>query len=118
MVSGNNSIGIQISNGANFNVVSGNLIGTDKDGTRVLLQLNSTTGLPTGISINDSSTNTIGGSTTSASNLIAGFGLAVNISGTNASSNAIEGNRIGINQRWDCPDQRGRDRYLHRRRGL
>ncbi len=99
VISGNTSIGIQISNTlASGNTVLGNLIGTDKDGTRVLLVPNSTTGLPVGILINDSPANTIGGTTAGAGNVIAGFGVAVNVSSFNASGNAIQGNRIGIDQ--------------------
>ena len=47
VISGNTSIGIQISNTlATQNTVLGNLIGTDKDGTRVLLKPNSSICFP------------------------------------------------------------------------
>ena len=99
VISGNTSIGIQISNSlARGNTVMGNLIGTDKDGTRVLSFPNASSGLPVGILINDSPANMIGGTMTGAGNVISGFGVAVNISSYNASGNAIEGNQIGTAQ--------------------
>ena len=102
VISGNTSIGIQISNSlATDNSVLGNLIGTDKDGTRVVPSPGAMPGFPVGILINDSPANMIGGTTAGAGNVISGFGVAVNISSFNASGNAIEGNRIGTTQNGD-----------------
>jgi titin len=99
IISGNTSIGIQISNVlARDNTVLGNLIGTDRAGARVLLSPNATTGFPVGILINDSPSNLIGGTMAGAGNVISGFGVAVNISAFNASGNAIQGNLIGTAQ--------------------
>ena len=61
VISGNTSIGIQISNSlATGNTVLGNLIGIDKDGTQVVLKPTPDL-LPVGILINDSPGNQIGG---------------------------------------------------------
>ena len=99
VISGNTSIGIQISNSlATDNTVLGNLIGTDKDGTRVVPSPGATPGFPVGILINDSPANMIGGTTAGAGNVISGFGVAVNISAFNATANAIQGNLIGSAQ--------------------
>jgi titin len=103
LISGNNSIGIQISNSlATNNLVEGNRIGTNADGTAVLVPPNLTTtgytGYPIGILINDSPRNQIGGTMAGACNVISGFCVAVNISSYNASGNAIQGNRIGTAQ--------------------
>ncbi len=96
VISGNTSIGIQIANSlASGNLVMGNLIGIDKDGTHVLTHPDATSGFPVGILINDSPGNVIGGTMTGAGNVISGFGVAVNISSFNASGNAIERNQIG-----------------------
>jgi titin len=96
LISGNTSIGIQISSSlARGNTVLGNLIGTDKDGSTLLASADTTSGLPVGILINDSPANLIGGTMAGARNVISGFGVAVNISSFNASGNAIQGNLIG-----------------------
>ena len=99
MISGNSSIGIEIYNSvATSNLVEGNLIGTNEDGTRALLEPNPTTGFPIGVFINDSPANTIGGTMSGAGNVFAGFGVGVNVAADGATGNAIEGNRIGTDR--------------------
>jgi len=95
VISGNNSIGIQISNSlAIGNTVLGNLIGTNEDGTQALLKP-LPNGFPIGVFINDSPGNHIGGTMAGAGNVISGFGVGVYIAGLSASSNAIQKNLIG-----------------------
>ncbi|MGP0065610.1 MAG: beta strand repeat-containing protein [Isosphaeraceae bacterium] len=102
VISGNTSIDIEISNSsATANVVQGNLIGTDEQGTRELVQPDLTTGSPIGLLIGDSSANRIGGTTNAASNVIAGCAVAVEVTGFNATDNAIQGNRIGADSHGD-----------------
>ena len=81
VISGNNTIGIQISNtSATANLVEGNLIGTNKAGSTAFLTPNVNTGFPIGIIINDSSANIIGGTMPGEGNVIAGFDVGINIS--------------------------------------
>ncbi|HKI19060.1 MAG TPA: hypothetical protein VKA15_14325, partial [Isosphaeraceae bacterium] len=90
------SIGIQISNSlARNNKVLGNLIGTNKEGDKLVNVPDLATGFPVAVFINDSPGNQIGGTTAGAGNVISGFGVAVYISGFNASGNAIQKNLIG-----------------------
>jgi parallel beta-helix repeat protein len=96
IISGNGSIGIQISNSTSTgNVVRGNKIGTDAAVTTALTSPDPTTGLPIGILIDDSPANTIGGTSLLAANVIAGFGVGIDISGFDAHSNLMVNNRIG-----------------------
>ncbi len=111
VISGNFSTGIEISNSsASGNQVLGNDIGTNKEGTGLVPPApNSATGLPVGVLINDAPTNAIGGPTgfpgTGAGNVIAGFGVAIVISGSNASGNAIQGNLIGTDHNGNVLSQ-------------
>ncbi len=90
VISGNGT-GIQIRTGATGNVVQGNLIGTNVNGTGSI-----SNGL--GISLNDNVTgNTIGGTAAGAGNVISGnTGTAISLT-INANGNTIAGNRIGTN---------------------
>ncbi|AGA30390.1 beta strand repeat-containing protein [Singulisphaera acidiphila] len=107
LISGNASVGIQIFNDATVfngqpmfnppgiasgNVIQGNFIGTNAQGTDRL-------GNAQGIFINDASGNLIGGSTPGAGNVVAGNrSIGVQILGDNATSNALLGNFIGTNR--------------------
>jgi uncharacterized repeat protein (TIGR01451 family)/CSLREA domain-containing protein len=73
------------------NVVTGNYIGIDANGTT--RRANSGSGIFVG-----SNTNLIGGTSVGAGNLVSGnlqYGIA--LSGVGATSNTIQGNRIGVN---------------------
>jgi hypothetical protein len=76
-------------------MVLGNRIGTNKEGNKVVLAPNLETGFPVGVFINDSPGNEIGGTAPGAGNVISGCGVAVYITGFNASGNAIRQNLIG-----------------------
>ena len=73
--------------GASGNVIEGNYLGTDVSGTVDL-------GNYSGVFVNDSSNNTIGGTTPQARNLISGNVIGVQI---NTTSNRLQGNFIGTN---------------------
>ena len=132
VISGNISIGVQISNStASANKVMGNLIGVDQAGNATLLPPNANlaSGFPIGVFINDSPGNVIGGLnqvnadgsvTRTAGNVISDFGVAVYVSGSNASGNAnqagnaIIGNSIGTNRSGDVlPDSVGVGVYIN-----
>lgn len=88
VIAGNAAHGIWI-NGASDNVVAGNRIGTNKAGTAVLGNRSDGVFLDNG-----AANNTIGGTTATARNLVSGnyrHGIVI----TNASSNLVQGNRIG-----------------------
>jgi hypothetical protein len=98
IISGNNAMpdeafpGVLIGNSsATDNIVEGNFIGTNITGTKPLA--NKGGGLTL---INDTSGNSIGGSTDGAGNLISGnTGYGVDIEGTATSTNVVQGNFIG-----------------------
>jgi parallel beta-helix repeat protein len=94
LISGNDFDGINIYN-SSFNLVQGNLVGTDASGAFAIP--NGGVGIASGIDIQyASSGNTIGGSLASARNVISGnvnYGLAIN-NGT-PTNNQIQGNYIG-----------------------
>jgi hypothetical protein len=94
VISGNTQHGVRISGqGTNDNLVVGNFIGTNAAGTSALP--NGLSGVLVDLGTAD---NTVGGTTSSASNLISGnsqFGVWV--SGQGTSQNLIEGNFIGTN---------------------
>ena len=99
IISGNSSIGIQISNSkATGNVVLGDLIGVNQGGTRTLTSPDAKTGFAIGILIDDSPANTIGGTALTAMNVIAGFGVGIDISGFDATGNLVENAQIGTGQ--------------------
>ena len=87
VVSGNNSIGIQI--GAGSNTVQGNYIGLDSAGTAALGNSS------TGVSIT-SSGNTIGGTVAGAGNVISGHTTSPGVEiGNTVGNNTVQGNFIG-----------------------
>jgi hypothetical protein len=92
VISGNAFDGVDLTGrGAVFNVVQGNLIGTDATGTRVLG--NGTEGINLD---GGAAENTIGGTDASASNVLAGNGGdGVGLADPGTSANLIQGNSIG-----------------------
>jgi hypothetical protein len=95
-ISGNTAIGIEISvSTATGNLVEGNRLGLNQGGKGVVLPPDLTAGTPIGILIDDAGGNRIGGTATNAGNTISGFGVGIDISGPDASGNAIEGDKIG-----------------------
>src|SRR5262249_2486997 len=91
--------GIYISDsGATGNLIQGNFIGTDVNGTSPLRNDNA------GVFISQASSNTVGGTTGLARNIISGNifgsaqpGVGVDIFGDMATANLIQGNFIGTN---------------------
>jgi hypothetical protein len=91
LISGNKGDGLDLGGvNAAFNVVQGNLIGTDITGTRAAKNTDN------GISIVNSPSNSIGGLTFAAANVI-GFngGKGIAITGLTAQFNMVQGNSIG-----------------------
>ena len=94
IISGNTFDGVLLKGSATGNLVLGNYIGTDRNGTAFLG--NGTNG----VTISDASNNTIGGTTAEARNVISGndgFGISITgVSGpTNTTNNTVQGNFIG-----------------------
>ena len=91
IIAGNNGRGVQIAgSGATGNLVQGNYIGTDVNGTADL----GNTG--DGVFISDAPSNTIGGTTAAARNIISGNeSVGVQIFETGATGNLVQGNYIG-----------------------
>ncbi len=77
------------------NRVEGNYIGTDPSGTTAV-------GNGLGVTV-ESSGNTIGGIAAGAGNLISGNGTAVDINGTDATRNLVQGNDIGTDKSGKRP---------------
>ena len=89
IISGNANVGVQIGSGATGNLIQGNYIGTDVTGTIAL-------GNDSGVSPNNAPNNTIGGTVSSAANLISGNDAeAISIIFSNANGNLVQGNKIG-----------------------
>jgi hypothetical protein len=95
VISGNTEVNVQIfGTGATANLVAGNFIGTDATGTRVLLPpAGGVTAV--GVFINDAPNNTIGGSASGATNVVAGANVGVELFQPGAFGNVVWGNRIG-----------------------
>ena len=92
VISGNPSHGVAIDgSGTDFSVVSGNYIGTDKDGDTDLG--NTFEGV---IISSGAQNNTIGGTTVGAGNVISGNRKGVEILGANTDNNTVQGNIIGL----------------------
>ncbi|MGI8432923.1 MAG: M12 family metallopeptidase [Chthoniobacterales bacterium] len=94
IISGNLAQGVIIGDlGTNSNMVQGNFIGTDVNGTAALANQFS------GVAIfGSAASNVIGGSTAKARNIISGnSGGGVNISGAKTKANKVQGNFIGTN---------------------
>jgi titin len=92
VISGNGAAGINIGGaGATGNQVQGNFIGTNAAGSA------SVPNGGMGVTINSQS-NTIGGTSPAARNVISGNGLnGINITGPTANGNQVQGNFIGTN---------------------
>jgi CSLREA domain-containing protein len=88
VISGNAEAGIRVSDaGATGNVVEGNYIGTNADGSVKL-------GNGTGVTLVQA-LNTIGGTAEEARNIISGNGTGMVIEGSGAVNNVVQGNYIG-----------------------
>ncbi len=94
LIAGGVATGIVIQSGATGNLVQGNFIGTDATGNAALGNVGN------GILILDASSNTIGGTTAAARNVISGNAMGGVViqsdSDGTAASNLVEGNYIGI----------------------
>ncbi len=88
LVSGNDLAGVLLSVGATENLVQGNFIGTDVTGTAPLRNGE------TGVTIDASSSNTIGGLTAAARNIISVNPTGVLIT-NGATDNVVQGNYLG-----------------------
>src|SRR5262249_12511303 len=73
------------------NSVLGNLLGLDAGGTVNLFN-------SVGVQINGSSFNTIGGTTSTARNIISGNGVGISIINVGATGNIVQGNFIGTSR--------------------
>lgn len=95
VISGNALEGVWLANGGAFsNVVQGNFIGTDANGSKAMPNLRA------GVGISGAPSNTIGGATSGSRNLISGNGdinegPGIYLTGAGAVGNQILGNRIG-----------------------
>jgi hypothetical protein len=93
VISGNYTYGIDIRGAASTGiVVSGNYVGTSPDGSTAIPNGQS------GIYLDNAGGNLIGGASSAAGNLISGnAGDGIELTGSTATANVIERNRIGIN---------------------
>ena len=92
LISGNGHDGIELEAGASGNVVQGNKIGTDINGTADLGNGDR------GIELDDAPDNTIGGTATGAGNLISGNSDdGIGLKDPTSTGNLIQGNYIGTN---------------------
>ena len=94
LISGNGSDGVQfVSSGTDDNVVAGNRIGTDVTGTDFLGNAG------WGVTLQEAASNTVGGSTAGAGNVISGNGEGgVVITGQGTDDNQVAGNDVGTDQ--------------------
>jgi hypothetical protein len=94
LISGNSGDGILIQGAsATGNTIKGNFVGAVLAGTSALANHGNA-----GVEINGAGSNTIGGTTASALNLISGnTNAGVLITGSGSTMNLVEGNRIGTN---------------------
>lgn len=75
------------------NVVEGNIIGTDVTGSLALANA------LCGVNLLNAATNTIGGTTAAARNLISGNGVhGIEIGGSGSQANVVQGNYIGVDR--------------------
>ena len=92
IISGNGIGGVGIGSGTTLNLVIGNYIGTDITGTLDRGNVSH------GVQILNAGTNTIGGTSAGAGNLISGNnGYGVQITGAGSTGNTVQGNYIGTN---------------------
>jgi CSLREA domain-containing protein len=90
LISGNPNANIGIFTGATGNLIQGNLIGTNASGTAAI------SGASVGISLNNSTNTTVGGTVASARNIISGSSIC-GIRIFTSNNNIIQGNYIGTN---------------------
>jgi uncharacterized repeat protein (TIGR01451 family) len=90
LLSGNSGPGVSVTNSSMNNLVEGNFIGTDVSGTAAV-------GNSAGVSIDSSTSDTIGGTSVSARNLISGNTGNGILLGNGANITDIQGNFIGTN---------------------
>jgi hypothetical protein len=95
LISGNLGNGVRIAGGSGSgptdNIVAGNLIGTDVNGTAALP--NGANGV---LLLGGATNNTIGGTAVGAGNVISANGMGgVTLSGSSSTANAVQGNLIG-----------------------
>ena len=92
LISGNNGQGVELNGaGTSNNIVAGNFVGTNVTGTAAVG--NSSDGIRV-----SGSGNRIGGAHPAARNLVSGNGWnGINIDTTNAISNKVQGNYVGLN---------------------
>lgn len=92
LISGNTGFGVWIT--SNSNSVAGNRIGSDASGNAAVAN-------SAGVVVQDASSNTVGGTTSAAANLVSGNrsnGVLITASPTtSATSNLVQGNQIGTN---------------------
>ena len=102
LISGNTTVGIelvgpQVAISGTNNVVQGNLIGLNAAGN-VVTASNGVTGNGTGILINNSPDNSIGGASASMRNIISGNSdYGIEIEQIRSAGNLVEGNYVGTN---------------------
>jgi parallel beta-helix repeat protein len=89
LVSGNQSHGIYLINGASTNQIAGNYVGTNMSGTLAIPNMLE------GIFLNASHNNTVGGTDQGAGNLVSGNGRHGIRLGGGASNNLVQGNYAG-----------------------
>ena len=112
LVSGNTQIGVMLAgSGANHNLVQGNSIGTNLEGTSRLG--NGTSSEGAGVYLENAPANTIGGASPGVANLISGNGFdGINAFGPGTTGNTIQGNKIGTNRAGSGPLGNGDDGVL------
>ena len=92
LISGNNGQGIALSSAASSNVIQGNFIGTNGDGTAAIP--NATHGVS---AWGGAQSNTVGGTAAGAGNLVSGnAGIGIFFI-DNCSGNTLQGNQVGTN---------------------
>jgi hypothetical protein len=97
VISGN-LIGVEIDGSSSTqNLVEGNDIGTDKSGTAPLGNSNQ------GILLEGAADNTIGGTTAAARNVISANQWGIQIDGSTATANLVEGNDVGTDSTGTAP---------------
>jgi parallel beta-helix repeat protein len=91
VISGNSGNGIALVNGPSSTTIQGNFVGTKADGAAALGNNSA------GVFLGDSASNTIGGTSAGARNVLSGNALfGVYITGSGSTSNVVQGNYIGL----------------------
>src|SRR5208337_3414406 len=98
IISGNQTDGVEIyapNGGGSGNLILGNFIGTDITGATALGNVSN------GISINEASNNTVGGTGNAANTIGFNSDDGIEITGSGATANVVLGNYIGTNASAD-----------------